>query len=45
MGIDGSKFGAVNNPKRNFTEKKLKRMIREIDGKIDQYLKEFDGQR
>ncbi len=39
---DGSKFGAVNSPKRNFTEKKLRRMIEEIDGKIDQYLKELD---
>src|SRR6187402_1382929 len=38
VAIDGSKFGAVNSPKRNFTEKKLRRMIKEIDGKIDQYL-------
>ena len=44
VAIDGSKFVAVNSPKRNFTEKKLKRMIEEIDGKIDQYLKELDRQ-
>ena len=44
VAIDGSKFGAVNSPKRNFTEKKLKRMIQEIDAKIDQYLKELDRQ-
>jgi transposase len=44
LAIDGSKFGAVNSPKRNFTEKKLTRMIQEIDGKIDQYLKELDRQ-
>jgi transposase len=44
VAIDGSKFGAVNSPKRNFTEKKLKRMIEEIDGKIEQYLKELDRQ-
>jgi transposase len=43
VAIDGSKLGAVNSPKRNFTEKKLRRMIREIDGKIDQYLKDLDG--
>jgi len=43
VAIDGSKFGAVNNSKRDFTEKKLRRMIREIDGKIDQYLKDLDG--
>jgi hypothetical protein len=42
--IDGSKFRAVNSPKRNFTEKKLRRMIREIDGKINQYLKDLDRQ-
>jgi hypothetical protein len=34
----------VNSPKRNFTEKKLKRLIEEIDGKIEQYLKELDRQ-
>jgi transposase len=44
VAIDGSKFGAVNSPKRNFTEKKLRRMIREIDDKIDQYLKDLDRQ-
>ena len=44
VAIDGSKFKAVNSPKRNFTEKKLKRMIQEIDDKIDQYLKELDRQ-
>ena len=44
VAIDGSKFVAVNSPKRNFTEKKLKRMIEEIDAKIDQYLKELDRQ-
>ena len=43
VAIDGSKFGAVNNPKRNFSEKKLRRMIHEIDGKVDQYLKDLDG--
>jgi transposase len=44
VAIDGSKFQAVNSPKRNFTAKKLKRMIEEIDAKIDQYLKELDRQ-
>jgi transposase len=44
VAIDGSKFKAVNSPKRNFTEKKLKRMIQEIEDKIDQYLKELDRQ-
>jgi len=44
VAIDGSKFQAVNSPKRNFTTKKLKRMIEEIEAKIEQYLKELDGQ-
>ena len=44
VAIDGSKFKAVNSPKRNFTEKKVKRMIQEIDDKIGQYLKELDRQ-
>ena len=42
VAVDGSKFKAVNSPKRNFTGKKLKRMIREIDVKIDSYLKELE---
>lgn len=44
VAIDGSKFRAVNSPKRNFTEKKLRRMLKEIDGKIQEYLKEMDRQ-
>lgn len=44
VAIDGSKFGAVNSSKRNFTAKKLRRMLKEIDGKIDQYLKALDRQ-
>ena len=44
VAIDGSKFRAVNSPKRNFTEKKLRRMLKEIDGKIQEYLKQLDRQ-
>jgi hypothetical protein len=44
VAIDGSKFRAVNSPKRNFTEKKLRRMLTEIDGKIEEYLKQLDRQ-
>jgi transposase len=44
VAIDGSKLRAVNSPKRNFTEKKLRRMLKEIDGKIEAYLKELDRQ-
>jgi hypothetical protein len=44
VAIDGSKFRAVNSPKRNFTEKKLRRMLKELDGKIEEYLKALDRQ-
>jgi transposase len=42
VAIDGSKFKAVNNRKRNFTQQKLERAIREIERKIEGYLKERD---
>jgi len=44
VAIDGSKFRAVNSSKRNFTEKKLRRMLKELDGKIEEYLKQLDRQ-
>lgn len=42
VAIDGSKFKAVNSKKRNFNEAKLKKKIREIENKIDEYLIELD---
>jgi transposase len=42
VAIDGSKFKAVNNKGRNFTERKLKRALKDIDKKIDAYLDELD---
>jgi len=42
VAIDGSKFKAVNNRGRNFTDRKLKRALRDIDKKIDAYLQELD---
>lgn len=42
VAIDGSKFKAVNSKKRNFTEQKLKDKIKEIDDKINTYLKELE---
>jgi transposase len=44
VAIDGSKFRAVNSSKRNFTQKKLRRVIKETECKIEQYLKELDRQ-
>jgi ribosomal protein L14E/L6E/L27E len=40
--IDRRKFKAVNNRGRNFTDRKLKRVLRDIDNKIDAYLQELD---
>jgi transposase len=38
VAIDGSKFKAVNNRQRNFTPKKLDRLIQRIDDNIQRYL-------
>lgn len=40
--IDGSKFKAVNNKSKNFTEAKLEKRIHEIEEKIDRYLKRLE---
>jgi transposase len=42
IAIDGSKFKAVNNKGRNFTDRKLKKAILDIEKKIDAYLDELD---
>ena len=42
VGIDGSKFRASNSKRQNFGEKKLKRLIKWIDEKIDSYFLELD---
>jgi transposase len=44
IAIDGSRFQAVNGQKRSFGEKKLARLIEEIDAKIEAYLKQLDSQ-
>ena len=41
VAIDGSKFKAVNNKGRNFTDRKLKKAIQDIEKKIDAYLDEL----
>ena len=42
VAIDGSKFKAVNNKGRNFTDRRLKKSIKDIEKKIDAYLDELD---
>lgn len=42
VAIDGSKFTAVNNSRRNFSQEKLQELIAKIEKRIDQYLAELD---
>ncbi len=43
VAIDGSKFKAVNNRKRNFTDEKLTKALAHIDAKIAEYLQALDS--
>ncbi len=43
VAIDGSKFKAVNSRGRNFTDRKLKQALKDIDQKIEAYLDELDA--
>src|SRR5215469_9377023 len=42
IALDGSKFKAVNSPKRSFTEKQIQKKIEGLAEKIDNYLAELD---
>jgi transposase/DNA-binding transcriptional MerR regulator len=42
VAIDGSKFKAVNNRDKNFTDAKLQRRMKEIETSISQYLTALD---
>jgi transposase len=42
IAVDGSKFKAVNNSKRNFTKARLLKTLKRIDEKIEGYLNELD---
>jgi len=44
VAIDGSKFRAVNGKGRNFNAAKLKRLLEEIESKIEVYLQHLDSQ-
>jgi hypothetical protein len=43
LAVDGSKFKAVNSSQKNFTKAKLKRVLKEIDEKIETYLNKIDA--
>ena len=42
VAVDGSKFKAVNSRDRNFTKRKLERLNRRAEKKIERYLEELD---
>ena len=42
VAIDGSKFKAVNNRRRNFNEARLSKAIKALEAKIDNYLGSLD---
>ncbi len=42
IGIDGSKFRAVNNRKRNFNSQTVEMNMKRVDERIDGYLRELD---
>lgn len=42
VAIDGSKFKAVNNRRRNFSEARLTKAIKALEAKIDGYLESLD---
>jgi len=43
VSIDGSKFKAVNSKKRNFNEALLKKKLKDIEEKIETYIKELEN--
>jgi transposase len=44
IAIDGSKFKAVNNSRRYWSQEQLAEMLEKIQARIDEYLNELDGQ-
>jgi len=42
VAIDGSKFKAVNNRDKNFTDRKLKARMQQLDESIARYMTELD---
>src|SRR5258708_6395976 len=42
VAIDGSKFKAVNNRDRNFTEHKIKRRLAHLEASVQEYLEQLD---
>ena len=43
IAVDGSRFKAVNSPRRNFTKNQLSRQLKEIDDSIDSFIEALDA--
>ena len=44
VAIDGSKFKAVNNSRRHYTQDQLRELLQKVEARIDDYLSELDRQ-
>jgi transposase len=44
VAIDGSKFKAVNNSRRNYSQEQLRQLVEKIESRVEDYLKELDTQ-
>lgn len=44
VAIDGSKFKAVNNTRRHYTQEQLQELLQKVETRIDEYLSELDRQ-
>lgn len=44
VAIDGSKFKALNNSRRYYTQAQLRELVTKIEERIEHYLSELDGQ-
>jgi transposase len=44
VAIDGSKFKAVNNLRRHYTQEQLQELVQKIETRIDDYLSQLDQQ-
>ena len=44
VATDGSKFKAVNNPRRHYTQEQLQELVQKVEARIDEYLGELDRQ-
>jgi len=44
VAIDGSKFKAVNNPRRHYTQSQLQELVHKVEERINAYLADLDQQ-